>query len=254
LAGFTQTFYEGFTSPIDVGTGGTGHEWICHTYWNGDFGNDVFANPVSGFPFVYGTGGLTILGTQDGSGVWHTGLLSTEPGGFQQAGPSYWEAKMKMPTNGGTGGDSGIWPAFWLVSTNTAPPTVELDVIEYYGNNNGPSPLQMGYMITEHLWDNGVSEGPDQWTYWTMNGTSTVLMSEGELVNSFHTYGVLLDEKHNSYFLDGTCVYQTPHVDQYLDQPLFIMLDLAIGGGWPYAQLSGTLSFDVEYVRVFKRN
>ncbi len=239
LSGYAMTFNDDF-SKMDVSSNGPNRQamrWIAHTPWNGDFGNDSFDNPGPGGPFAMGEQGLTITAHKDAAGNWHSGLLCSMdrdgPGqhGFAQR-YGYFEIKAKLPDGG-----SGTWPAFWLIGVDKQTSSAEIDVMEYYGVSDRI------YHSVEHIWQNGSDQRHlDHMEY----------VTPGLLSKQFNTYGVLIEPEQTSVYFNRHLIWSTPTPPEYR-QPMYMLVNLAIGGGWPFGRLQSPQIMAVQYVRVFQK-
>jgi beta-glucanase (GH16 family) len=233
LSRYRMTFNETF-HRLDASSYGPGGEWIAHTPWNGDFGDDSFDNPGPLGPFKTSSQGLTITASKDRQGHWHTGLLCSwiptpdGPRGFSQR-YGYFEMKAKLPDG------PGVWPGFWLVgASKTNSP--EIDVMEYYGA------FRASYRITEHVWNHGQS---------VMGRSIAIDVPPGSLSSGYNTFGVLVEPKVTTYYLNRKQVWSTPTPPEFT-QPLYLLVDLAIGGGWPSNKLTSPQRMEVQYIRVYQ--
>jgi hypothetical protein len=233
LSHYRMTFNETFHT-LDATSHGPGGQWIAHTPWNGDFGDDTFDDPGPGGPFKTSPQGLTITAFKDDKGQWHSGLLCSlvptpaGPKGFSQR-YGYFEMKAKLPDG------PGVWPAFWLVGTGKTN-SPEIDVMEYYGAFRG------AYRITEHLWTNNSD---------SLHLTTAVDVPPGSLSSGYNTFGVLIEPKETSYYLNRKKVWSTPTPAEFR-QPMYFLLDLAIGGGWPSDHLTSPQRMEVQYIRAYQ--
>jgi beta-glucanase (GH16 family) len=230
LSRYTLTFDEPF-DHLDVSARGPGTRWIAHTPWNGDFGDAAFIDPQSDKPFTINKGMLEIEMRQRGS-RWESGLLSSGDQlgrGFLQSG-GYFEMRAKLP------GGPGVWPAFWLGSNSTiGAPNPEIDVLEYYGQ------FPNLYRATTHIWQNGKP----------LSGTSyPIEVPKASLESAFHTYGVSIDSHEVIFYLDRKEVAREASRAEYL-QPMYLMVDLGAGGGWPIAGMHNPSTMYVDYVRAY---
>ena len=239
LSDFHLTFSEEFDGPLDVSAWGPGTRWIAHTPWAGDFGDARFADPCSDFPFTIKDGILRIEARKDKTGKWSSGLLgSNDPlgNGFSQQ-YGYFEMRAKLPPG------SGVWPAFWLcTSYNRKDKTagrdgsVEIDVLEYYGRT------PFSYTATVHVWHPKPhrSEG------------TTITTKPYEVSSGFHNYGCLIDPQQITMYFDGIEVWQYKTPLEH-NKPLMLLLNLALGPGWPIDKTPNPSIMEVDYVRVYAK-
>ncbi len=238
LDGYRLTFDEDFNGPLSVSAWGPGTRWIAHTPYSGDFGDAGFADPEKDFPFTIRDGVLRIEARKVG-GKWRSGLLSSvdpKGEGFSQKF-GYFEMRAKLPTGPGT------WPAFWLMGVpqlreprdKKTITQVEIDVVEQYGV--GPNALH----TTLHLW------GPGDF-HWAEGDTSVVTgMTDG-----FHTYGALVEDDFITFYFDGVEL-RKDRTPKEAKVPLYLMVDLALGGGWPIDRTPDPSHMLVDYVRAYAK-
>jgi beta-glucanase (GH16 family) len=155
------------------------------------------------------------------------------------------EARIKIPSG------QGIWPAFWMLGKNidTAgwPACGEIDILE----NIGREPTII----------HGTVHGPG---YSGANGIGAPYSLPGNPVfaDRFHNYAAEWSADSIRFYVDGKA-YKTitpkdlPQGSKWaFDQPFFMLLNIAVGGGWPGSP-DGTSVFPqtmmVDYVRVYKR-
>ncbi len=230
---YLQTFSENFRRLINVTPFGPS-DWIAHTPWNGDFGDAAFTDPSPGFPFAYTPNGLQIIAKKDSNGQWRGGLLSSrdpQGRGFAQA-LGYFECRMKMPSG------PGVWPAFWLYALDDPNLKAEIDVVEYYGQ------FPTSYVSTAQLWPKSSAY---QHSY-----SQKIINTTGDLSAAFHTYGVEITTANIVFYFDRQPVFTTIAQPPML-QPLSILLNLTLGGGWPIDQTPNPSALQVDYVKVFRK-
>jgi beta-glucanase (GH16 family) len=177
----------------------------------------------------------------DGTERPYTSARLKTQGTFSQAYGKF-EARMRIPRG------QGIWPAFWLLGDNISsvgwPTCGEIDIME----NIGKEPN------TVH----GTMHGPGY------SGGQAIGASFGGPVfaDDFHTFTVEWEPNVIRWYVDGT-LYETrtpadlPAGAKWVfDAPMFILVNLAVGGDWP-GNPDGTTSFPqellVDYVRVYSR-
>jgi beta-glucanase (GH16 family) len=234
LKGYRLTFSDEFDGPLDVSAWGPGTKWIAHTPYNGDFGDARFTDPSGDFPFTVKDGILTIEARKE-NGKWRSGLLcsvdKTGQGFAQTRG--YFEMRAKFPEGPGT------WPAFWLNSLaslqDKSKDGFEVDVVEQYGR--APQTLH-----TVLHW-------------WNADKTHKAIGDQFEvedMAKDFHTYGFLWDEKFMIWYFDGKELWKVP-TPKEADTPLYVMINLALGSGWPIDKTPNPSKMLVDYVRVYER-
>jgi hypothetical protein len=235
LSGYRLTFSENF-SKLDVSAYGPATRWIAHTPWNGDFGDAVFDNPGPSGPFTVTPDGLNITASLDAHGKWHSGLLcSKSPAGVgahgfaQQYG--YFELRAKLPSG------HGVWPAFWLVSAANGGDAPELDVMEFYGA------FPASYRSTEHIWQNNKD---------SLNRSHVVNVPEGILSSQFNDFGILVEPKVTTYFFNRVAYWSTPTLPEFR-QPMAVIVNLALGGGWPIKELTSPQVMEIQYIKAYQK-
>jgi len=152
------------------------------------------------------------------------------------------EARLKVPPG------NGMWPAFWMLGENITkvswPDCGEIDIMEYIGKEPD---LIMGTM-----------HGPG---YSGALGFGKWNRQKYDIADDFHTYAIEWDKDQISWFYDGE-KYSTYTRDVVgtrpwaFDQPFFIILNLAVGGGLPGPVGLKTVfpaQYLVDYVRVYQR-
>lgn len=211
--------------------------WTAHTPWSGDFGDAQFIDPAPDGPFSLRDGMLAITATKQANGRWTSGLIAAADASGAGTGTryGYFEVRMKMPPGPGT------WPAFWLAALKPVAGSdgnVEVDVIEYYGQ------FTAAYQAVVHVWYKDVSK---------KRGEGKVInVPDGSLVDDFHTFGVDISPKSIVFTKDGQPVWSHPTPPE-LDGPLYPLVNLALGSGWPIDKTPSPSTLLVDYVRVWGR-
>lgn len=154
------------------------------------------------------------------------------------------EARMKLPKG------QGIWPAFWMLGNNFGPVpwpgSGEIDIME----NIGREPE------TVH----GTVHGPG---YSGADGiTKSYVLPKGNFYEAFHVFALEWEPQEIRWYVDGNLYHTlTPNnlpkdSPWVFDHPFFLLLNLAVGGGWP-GMPDETTTFPqrlvVDYVRVYGR-
>lgn len=142
------------------------------------------------------------------------------------------EVRMKVPAG------RGLWPAFWTLPTpNTSPEwPPEIDIMEVLGHQPTKVHFNLHYLENKrHTTVSGSYSGPD-------------------LSASLHTYGCLWEPGRLVFYLDGVEHHRIEGASVPA-QPMYLLVNLAVGGDWPGAPNGNTLfpaDLDVDYVRVMQ--
>jgi hypothetical protein len=163
----------------------------------------------------------------------------------------------------------GTWPAFWLLAkkpedrNNNKTPGDELDIIEGYGGWGPHNPNSANYNITTHFWgqpkpDWTLEKGPDGKPLKSNHATVPMLTLGGNSSwsTTFHTYAVKITDTDTIYYFDNIEVLRHPSGDYSKNQPLWFMVNYAIGGisGWhiDLNRYGNQSDMWVDYVRVYQ--
>jgi beta-glucanase (GH16 family) len=74
----------------------------------------------------------------------------------------------------------------------------------------------------------------------------------GSLVADYHDYGVSVEPDNIIFYLDHREVSRAPTPVEHMG-PLFILLNLALGSGFPIDQTENPSYMYVDYVRAYRR-
>jgi Glycosyl hydrolases family 16 len=222
-------FNEAFSGPLSVSQYGPGTTWIAHTPYGGDFGDAWFG---TGLQLSSANGILTMKAYYlPDKAHWVSGLIASvdpQKNGFAQA-LGYWECRLYW-----TGG-LGTWPAFWLNGLDWAntPRTnvAEIDILEAYGVD-----VSIAHQAV-HVWSPSGSE-------LSATGNQTTY----DLANGPHVFSCLINADFIHYYIDGHEVWSTP-TPLEATEPLYCMVDLALGGGRPITNTPNPSYMYVYYVR-----
>ncbi|WP_313198459.1 family 16 glycosylhydrolase [Rhizobium sp.] len=194
--------------------------------------NPLYGPTASANPFSVTDGVLTIRAEQTPDALsgevegydYTSGMLTTHASFAQTYG--YFEIRADMPD------EQGAWPAFWLLPEDGSWPP-ELDVIEMRGQD--PNTL----ILSAHSNETGKQTS-------VINNVA-VADTEG-----FHTYGLLWDEDHITWYFDDVAVAQTDTPDDMHD-PMYMIVNLAIGGmaGTPSDGLPDGSEMNIDYIRAY---
>lgn len=235
LEGYRVTFDEDFNDrELSVSAWGPGTRWIAHTPYAGDFGDARFADPVKGFPFTVENGILRIEARKTDQ-RWESGLLASvdrQGNGFSQQ-YGYFEMRAKFPKGLGT------WPAFWLLGVpklkDKAVAQIEIDGVEQYGVH--PNALHTNV----HLWY------PDK----KHKGDGKAFIVSG-MADDFHRYGVRVDADFITFYFDGVELRRVKTPEE-AKVPLYLLVNLALGGGWPVDKTPDPSFMYIDYVRAYAK-
>jgi beta-glucanase (GH16 family) len=220
----------------ELGAGGWGNNEL-ETYVDSRSNSFVMADPDA-------TDGhaLAIVALKSTSGAYTSARIKTQ--GKFSTGYGRLEARLK------TSNGKGLWPAFWLLGENVAtvgwPECGEIDVMETVGSN--PTTVY------------GTLHGPGYSGTGGLSG-SRILPDNALLSAAYHIYAVDWSPDKIVWSVDGF-VYHTetsssiPADSRWVfnDSRFFVLLNLAVGGGWP-GNPDGTTTFPqqytIDYVRVY---
>jgi beta-glucanase (GH16 family) len=156
------------------------------------------------------------------------------------------EARIKIPRG------QGIWPAFWMLGDDIGkigwPKSGEIDIME----NIGKEPAIV----------HGTIHGPG-YSGDTGIGSPYNLPPDQHFADDFHLYAVEWEPKAIRFYVDDH-LYATltpadlPKGTKWVyNHPFFMLLNVAVGGGWPGNPDATTVfpqTMLVDYVRVYKRS
>jgi hypothetical protein len=231
LDGYQRTFDDEF-DDLSVSATGPGTRWFTATKEN--FGDARFVEQKDGFPFTVEKGILRIEAAKK-AGVWQSGIIASvnpKGQGFSQK-YGYFEMRAKFPKS------RGMWPAFWLLGqpalTDKKRTNIEIDVVEHYGE------LPNAINSTMHLWPaNGKHTGKGDF------------IAAPGLTDEFHNYGVFVDETNVIWYFDGVEI-QRQKTPEEAKVPLYMIVNLAMGGGWPIDKAVSPSYMYVDYVRAYAK-
>jgi beta-glucanase (GH16 family) len=155
------------------------------------------------------------------------------------------EARIQVPRG------QGFWPAFWMLGTNINtvgwPACGEIDIMENLGREPGKI--------------HGTVHGPGYSGAGGIGGPFT-LPGGVAFADDFHVFAVECETNRIRWFVDDQPYFTVtpaslPSGAQWVfNQPKFLLLNLAVGGGWPGNPDSTTVfpqRMLVDYVRVYDR-
>jgi hypothetical protein len=261
--GMKLVFADDFTGPLSISSTDPRATYYDHKPPSGyqDFsahtfsGHDTPANPFAQVD--------TYLRIRASDRTRSSGLISSlknDATGIKVSAPCYFECRFLGPSAVGT------WPGFWLMTDYMSgyerikdkTPCDELDIIEAYGGEGPGSPnADDTYMITPHCWNQG-DTGKAIETRAFEGMKNPVRMRKSGIPSTwfetFHTYGCKITKTDTIYYCDDIEVGRHATLPLSRNQPLFFMVNLATGGGWPVdlSRYDGLADMYIDYVRVFQ--
>jgi ricin-type beta-trefoil lectin protein len=226
-SGWSTVFSDDFN-----GSAGSGidSQWMYDTGPGSNFGTGEIETMTNSTSNVYldGNGHLDVTALGSGSS-WTSGRVQTTSAnvGAPAGGELEVTASIEQPSGG-----LGYWPAFWMLGPGQWPENGEIDIME---DVNSLSELSG----TVHCGTDpgGPCNEP--------NGIGSGLVSCGGCQSGYHTYSMILNRTNTAdesvtFYLDGNQYYSvsesqvgTSTWQAAFDHNLSIILDLAMGGGYP---------------------
>jgi beta-glucanase (GH16 family) len=188
-----------------------------------------------------GAGHLVIAARREADGSYTSARLKSE--GTYTAQYGRVEARIKIPRG------QGIWPAFWMLGADIGqvgwPACGEIDVME----NVGAEPTIV----------HGTVHGPG---YSGAQGLTAAYTNPtgAPFADDFHVFGVDWKPGSITWSVDGTPLRTVTRADVganpwVFDKPFFVVLNVAVGGGWPGSPDATTRfpqQMTVDWLRVWQ--
>jgi len=233
LAAGTSTSWEKVWSASFAGPAGGG---VNTNYWKYDTGEGVFGNGEIermtnsvGNVHLDGHGDLDITAMYQGSG-WTSGRIQTVSDfGAPAGGEMKVSATIEQPD---PKDGLGYWPAFWMLGPGQWPENGEIDIMEDVNSLS-----EVSGTIHCGTDPGGPCNEPD--------GIGSGLTACSGCQSGYHTYTMILNRTNTSdesitFYLDGNPYFSVNESQvgaatwqAAFDHDLSIILDLAIGGGYP---------------------
>jgi beta-glucanase (GH16 family) len=249
ISGWTLTWSDEFNAPS--GATPDPAKWVLETGGKG-WGNDELESYTQRPQNAYLEDGNLVIKVlaekytgADGVARDYTSARLKTQGKFSQAYGRF-EARIKIPRG------QGIWPAFWMLGADIGetpwPASGEIDIME----NIGKEPALV----------HGTIHGPG---YSGANGIGAAYALPGDqrFADDFHVFAVEWEPNAIRFYVDDH-LYATrtptdlPQGTKWVyDHPFFLLLNVAVGGGWPGKPDPTTVfpqTMLVDYVRVYKRD
>lgn len=220
-------------------------KWV-HDIGGGGWGNNELEFYTFGKANAYHEKGNLVIVAKDEerAGYPYTSARLKTRGKFEQMYGRF-EARMKLPYG------QGIWPAFWMLGANYSqvswPHCGEIDIMENIGRE--PSTVHATVHGPGYSGGNGISK--------------PYFLSDGKrFADDFHTFAIEWEPNVIRWYVDDKQYAElTPekipaNTRWVFNEPFFILINLAVGGGWPGYPDDTTKFpqyFTIDYIRVFER-
>ncbi len=226
-SGWSTVFSDDFN-----GASGSGidSQWMYDTGPGSSFGTGEIETMTSSTSNVRldGNGNLDLTALRSGSS-WTSGRVQTTSAnvGAPAGGELEVTASIQQPAGG-----LGYWPAFWMLGPGQWPENGEIDIMEDVNSLS-----ELAGTIHCGTFPGGPCNEP--------NGIGSGLTSCAGCQGGFHTYTMILNRTNTSnesitFYLDGNQYFSvsesqagTSTWQAAFDHNLSILLDLAMGGGFP---------------------
>ncbi|MEE2971569.1 MAG: family 16 glycosylhydrolase [Planctomycetota bacterium] len=168
-----------------------------------------------------------------------SGHVSTQ--GLHSQTYGKWEIRAKLP------GSQGMWPALWLLPTDGSWPP-EIDIIELVGKDPD---------VVHHSFHWGPLR--DGKLPWDLGQTSTDEHRAEDYANTWHDFGVEWTPRGIVWTVDGKITHRFGKISKQRklipDQPMYLIMNLAVGGFWPGPPGQNTewpSVMEIDSVRVYR--
>lgn len=153
------------------------------------------------------------------------------------------EARIRIPRG------QGIWPAFWMLGRDISavgwPQSGEIDIMENIGR--------------EPAIAHGTLHGPGYSGAGGIGRADT--LSRGNFADDFHIFAIAWRPNEIRWYVDGRQYHRMTPADLptgtkwVFDHPFFLLLNVAVGGGWPGDPDASSIfpqQMVVDYVRAYR--
>jgi beta-glucanase (GH16 family) len=144
----------------------------------------------------------------------------------------YAEMKARLPAG------KGLWAGFWMLPGNYESKP-EIDIMEVLGHTPDTIHMTLHYQMPNgnEVVEGNIWIGPD-------------------LSYGWHTFAVDWKPDNLIWYVDGIEHWRYSDSAHIPNEPMYLVINLAVGGDWPGAPDSSTRLpsyFEIDYVRVWKR-
>jgi hypothetical protein len=232
--GWTTVFDDDFAGAAGSAPS---YNWMYDTGPGSSFGTGEIETMTNSASNVYldGNGHLDITALDNG-GSWTSGRIqTTSPNvGAPAGGELEVTASIDQPNAG-----PGYWPAFWMLGPGQWPENGEIDIMEDVNSLS-----EVSGTVHCGTYPGGPCNEP--------NGIGSGLTGCSGCQSGYHTYTMILNRTNTSdesitFYLDGNPYYTVSESQvgaatwqAAFDHNMSIILDLAIGGGYPNGQCNCT--------------
>ncbi len=269
-SGLSLVFADDFNGPLSISSTDPKATYYDHKPPDGsqDFSSLRFTglnDPNN--PFLQVDSYLRIRADANCNSAGLISSLKKDFSGVTASAPCYFECRFIGPNA------VGAWPAFWLltVQRKATEPCDELDIIEAYGGEGPRSPNAADkYCVTPHAWAQGdAGKAAEQAALKEIRaGKGSAAMDHAPQVvamknigipstwyETFHIYGVKITETDTFYYCDNIEIGRHKTLEVSKKSPLFFLVNLATGGGWPVdlSRYNGVADMYVDYIRVYAK-
>jgi beta-glucanase (GH16 family) len=208
---------------VDFGTWRSGYPWGCTNQTSGE--RQCYTPDA----LEVRDGVLRITADRPGPGgyPYRSGMITSYQTFAQTYG--YFEMRARVPRG------KGLWPAFWLLPAVAGKWPPELDVMEVFGSQ----PARV--LMAQHYRD-GAGRPADRLRTWAGPDFSA----------GFHTFAISWSASSVVWYVDGVERFRSRR--DVPDEPMYVLVNLAVGGDAPGQPDAGTRFpsvLEVDYVRVW---
>jgi len=256
--GMNIVFSDDFNSTLKIGANSNNFTYYDHKppYGTQDFSSIPFTSfSSSNNPFSQVDSYLRIRADATKNSAGLISSMFNNRAGINAKMPCYFECRFIAPNV------PGSWPAFWLMSvpnnlSDSREAVDELDIIEAYGGEGPGKPnAKSVYAITPHAWNQSDSLTAICNNFY--NALTFQDMSKHGIPSTWyetsHTYGCKITADATIYYCDNIEMARHATLPMSKIKPLFFMINLATGGGWPVdlSRYGNKMDMYVDYVRVY---
>lgn len=180
-----------------------------------------------------------VIGHEGRTFDYTSGMVTTGRDYLERAKPDrfatkygYFEIRARVPRG------KGLWPAIWLLPS-TQEPRPEIDILEVLGHATDTYEMHLHYLDKQNSWQ---SDGKSAKTT--------------DLAGGWHVYGLDWSKDAVVWYLDGKEMWRYTKTEGISQEPMYLLINLAVGGNWPGSPNAKTkfpADFLIDYVRVWRR-